>query len=103
MYIHNMCVHGLIYKRFSNQSVLGKVSEQSTSETLKPCSRWISRGAIELTRALEHESHRVATIVSLDSDDIIVSSTLEHLRHAGKVHPHGDVAVTSVVLKTLGP
>ena len=53
------------------------------------------------TGALKHESDGVAAIVSLDGDDVIVASTLEHLRHVVKVHTHGKVTVTAVVLKAL--
>ena len=62
--------------------------------------QWVSS---PLTRALEHECDGVSTIIRLDGDDIVISSTLEHLCHAGEVHPHGDVAVAPKMFKTLGP
>ncbi|KAH0459628.1 hypothetical protein IEQ34_012442 [Dendrobium chrysotoxum] len=55
-----------------------------------------------LTRAFEHESNSVAAIVSLDGNNIIVSSTLEHLGHVIEVHPHGNIPIAAIVLETLG-
>lgn len=48
----------------------------------------------ELTGALEHEGNNVATAISFDSYDVIISSTFQQLGHATKVHHHEDVPIT---------
>lgn len=53
------------------------------------------------TRAFKHEGNSVTSIISLDSNDIIITSTLEHLGHVVEIHTHGKVPVTPIMLKPL--
>ena len=54
-----------------------------------------------LTRAFEHKSDSITTIIGLNGSNVVISRALEHLGHVVEVHPHGQVPVTAVVLKAL--
>ncbi len=54
-----------------------------------------------LTWALEHESKSVALILSLESDNIVISRALENLGDAGEVEAEGKAAIASVMLEAL--
>ena len=54
-----------------------------------------------LTRAFEHESDSITTIIGLNGNNVVISRALEHLGHVVEVHPHGQVTVTAVVLEAL--
>jgi len=51
-------------------------------------------------RSLKDEGHGVATVLSLEGDDVVSARTLENLGHGAKVDAKRDVAVATVRIKT---
>lgn len=59
-------------------------------------------GIRNITWTFKHESDSVASIISFNGNNIIISSALQHLGHIVEIHSHGEVPITAIMLKAFG-